>query len=239
MTQRTATCPVEGCEYSDVPSLVAAHVNGTADDGHDWSDLPYDGPGAFLEAVRDAEGGPEGDGEPSDGSHSGPADGGGEAEPRPVAEAVDVAELRRAARATFATLEGIGDEPLGELALDDLVDLYTLLSVLQGSASSARSAVRGELLARVDGDVELSAEFGTVSRSTRTGRSLRDPETVAERLERAGVDPETARAFDDDLVAEAVEETDLEETDVFELEERGSVRRVDVDEERLAEYAEE
>lgn len=232
MTQPTATCPVDGCGFADTPSLVAAHVNGTADPAHDWSALPYGGPGEFLRAAREEAGGDAG--ADPDGSTAGdePA-----AEPLPAA--VDAAELRRAARATFATLESLEGQPLDDLAMDDLVDLYTLLSVLSGAASSSRSAVREELLARIDGDVELSAAFGTVSRGTRTARSLRDEGTVAERLAAAGVDPETARSFDEALVAEAVEEADLEAEAVFELEERGSVRRVDVDEERIAERAEE
>lgn len=50
-----AECPVDGCGFSDVPSLVAAHVNGTDDDAHDWDRLPYAGPGAFLSAVRSGE----------------------------------------------------------------------------------------------------------------------------------------------------------------------------------------
>ncbi|WP_058364990.1 hypothetical protein [Haloparvum sedimenti] len=50
-----ADCPVEECGFSDVPSLVAAHVNGTDDDAHDWDRLPYAGPGAFLSAVRSGE----------------------------------------------------------------------------------------------------------------------------------------------------------------------------------------
>jgi len=244
MTQPTATCPVDGCEFADTPSLVAAHINGTADPGHDWSDLPYDGPGEFLRAVREASDGNPGDdaaggGDPAagDGNAAGDTDGGSTADPLPGA--VDATELRRAARATFAALGDLEGERLADLAEDDLVDLYTLLSVLSGAASSSRSAVREELLARVDGDVELSARFGTVSRGTRTGRSLRDEGTVAERLAAAGVDPEAARSFDEDLVAEAVEEADVDEEAVFELEKRGSVRRVDVDEERIAEYAEE
>ncbi|GAB3416776.1 hypothetical protein GCM10027435_14620 [Haloparvum alkalitolerans] len=88
-----ADCPVEECGFSDVPSLVAAHVNGTDDDAHDWDRLPYAGPGAFLSAVRSGEtesrsgpsgvvdapdedggaGGGEGDEDDADGSASGSA----------------------------------------------------------------------------------------------------------------------------------------------------------------------
>lgn len=52
MSNGSADCPVEGCGFSDIPSLVAAHVNGTADEGHDWDSLPFEGPGAFLSAAR-------------------------------------------------------------------------------------------------------------------------------------------------------------------------------------------
>lgn len=52
MSNGSADCPVADCGFSDIPSLVAAHVNGTSDADHDWDELPFDGPGAFLSAAR-------------------------------------------------------------------------------------------------------------------------------------------------------------------------------------------
>lgn len=52
MSDGSADCPVPDCGFSDIPSLVAAHVNGTSDADHDWDELPFAGPGAFLSAAR-------------------------------------------------------------------------------------------------------------------------------------------------------------------------------------------
>jgi hypothetical protein len=48
----TVACPVEGCAFRDTASLVAAHVNGSEDAGHDWDALRFGGPRDFLQQAR-------------------------------------------------------------------------------------------------------------------------------------------------------------------------------------------
>jgi hypothetical protein len=48
----TVACPVEGCAFRDTASLVAAHVNGSADADHDWDALRFGGPRDFLQQAR-------------------------------------------------------------------------------------------------------------------------------------------------------------------------------------------
>jgi hypothetical protein len=123
-------------------------------------------------------------------------------------------------------------EILEEMETDALINLYTLLSDVQRNANALRQDVADVLLTRLHHDRPVSGPFGSVQRTTRRNRSLKDDEVVLEKLEAAGIDPDRVMGVDRDKVDDALEVTELSEADVYEVEEREYVRKAEVDEER-------
>jgi len=121
---------------------------------------------------------------------------------------------------------------LEDVETDALVNLYTLLSDVQRNANDLRKDVADVLLDRLHHDRPVSGPFGSVQRTTRRNRSLKDDETVLETLEAAGIDRERVLGVDRDKVDDALEVTELSESDVYELDDSEYVRKADVDEER-------
>lgn len=252
MTRRSANCPAPDCGFTDVPSLVAAHVNGTEGPEHDWQRLPYDGPGAFLSAARagevdDGEGvhgapdpddaagdqnTPESDDAAGDGdaTEAGSVSGGDPAEDDETARAIDPDPLLRAVEVARDRAADVDD--LGELDDAELADLFVAFSVVASRARAVRSDVRSAIIDRVDDEREIGGTLGSVDRSRSARRSLRDAETVRSALFRAGIDPREARSFDPDRVASVIEAADdgagITEADVFETSESDHVRRASV-----------
>ena len=120
---------------------------------------------------------------------------------------------------------------LSELETDALVNLYTLLSDVQRDANEFRKEIADVLLARLHHDRPVSGQYGSVQRTSRRNRSLKDDEEVLERLENAGIDRERVLSVDRSKVDEALEVTTLSESDVYEVEESEYVRKAEVDEE--------
>jgi hypothetical protein len=112
-----------------------------------------------------------------------------------------------------------------------LVNLYTLLSDVQRNANDLRQDVRSVLLNRLHHDQPVSGQYGSVQRTSRRNRSLKDDEEVLEILEDAGIDRERVTSVDASKVDDALEVTELSESDVYEIEESGYVRKAEVDEE--------
>jgi hypothetical protein len=129
-------------------------------------------------------------------------------------------------------LERHGDalEDFTELETPALVNLYTLLSDVQRDADSLRQDVRAVLLDRLHHDRRVSGQYGSVQRTTRRRRELKDEETVLEVLEEAGVPRERVLGVDPDKVEDALEVASVSEADLFEIEETAYVRKADVDE---------
>ncbi|MFB6101150.1 MAG: hypothetical protein ABEJ73_01120 [Haloplanus sp.] len=123
-------------------------------------------------------------------------------------------------------------EVLEDMETDALVNLYTLLSDVQRNANDLRQNVADVLLNRLHHDRPVSGPFGSVQRTTRRNRSLKDDEEVLETLEAAGIDRERVLGVDRDKVDDALEVTDLSESDVYEIEQSEYVRKAEVDEER-------
>ncbi|ELY95144.1 hypothetical protein C483_02231 [Natrialba hulunbeirensis JCM 10989] len=121
---------------------------------------------------------------------------------------------------------------LEEMETDALVNIYTVLSDVQRNANAFRQDVADILLNRLHHDRPVSGPFGSVQRTTRTNRSLRDDEDVLKTLEEAGIDRERVLGVDRDKVDDALEVTNLSESDVYQIEESSYVRKADVDEER-------
>ncbi|AFZ71301.1 hypothetical protein [Natronobacterium gregoryi] len=119
---------------------------------------------------------------------------------------------------------------LAELETDALVNLYTLLSDVQRDANDFRKEIADVLLARLHHDRPVSGQYGSVQRTSRRNRSLKDDAEVLECLENAGIDRERVLSVDRSKVDEALEVTTLSESDVYELEESEYVRKAEVDE---------
>jgi len=123
-------------------------------------------------------------------------------------------------------------EVLEEMDTDALVNLYTLLSDVQRNANDLRQDVADVLLNRLHHDRPVSGPFGSVQRTTRRNRSLKDDEEVLETLEEAGIDHERVLGVDREKVDDALDVTELSESDVYDIEESEYVRKAEVDEER-------
>ncbi|MBX0296806.1 hypothetical protein [Haloarcula nitratireducens] len=121
---------------------------------------------------------------------------------------------------------------LGGLETPALVNLYTLLSDVQRNANDLRQAVRGVLLDRLHHDQPVSGQYGSVQRTARRNRSLKDDEEVLALLDDAGIARERVTTVDAKKVDDALEVTDLAESDVYDIEESEYVRKAEVDEER-------
>ena len=124
----------------------------------------------------------------------------------------------------------VGDFP--EMETDALVNLYTLLSDVQRDANDLRKDVADVLLNRLHHDRPVSGPFGSVQRTTRRNRSLKDDEEVLAALEDAGIERERVLGVDRDKVDDALDVTELSESDVYDIEESEYVRKAEVDEER-------
>jgi len=123
-------------------------------------------------------------------------------------------------------------EVLEDIETSALVNLYTLLSDVQRNANDLRQDVADVLLTRLHHDRPVSGPFGSIQRTTRRNRSLKDENEVLETLEDAGIDPERVMGVDRQKVDDALDVTELSEGDVYEIEESEYVRKAEVDEER-------
>ena len=73
-------------------------------------------------------------------------------------------------------------------------------------------------------------QYGSVQRTTRRNRSLKDDEEVLAVLEDAGIDRERVMGVDRSKVDDALDVTELSESDVYDIDEREYVRKAEVDE---------
>ena len=121
---------------------------------------------------------------------------------------------------------------LEQMDTDALVNLYTLLSDVQRNANDLRQYVADVLLNRLHHDRPVSGPFGSVQRTTRRNRSLKNDEEVLETLEQAGIDRERVLSVDRNKVDDALDVTELSESDVYDVEESEYVRKAEVDQER-------
>ncbi len=121
---------------------------------------------------------------------------------------------------------------LEEMETDALVNLYTLLSDVQRNADTLRKDVADVLLSRLHHDRPVAGPFGAVQRTTRRNRSLKDDQEVLGTLEAAGIERDRVLSVDRSKVDDALEVTELNEADVYEIEESEYIRKAEVDEER-------
>jgi len=128
------------------------------------------------------------------------------------------------------TLERHEMTDIATIDTDALVNLYTILSDVQRSADDLRKDIADVLLNRLHHDRQVSGQFGSVQRTSRRNRTLKDEETVLNALETAGIDRERVTSVDRDKVDEALEVTELSESDLYEVDTTEYVRKADVDE---------
>jgi hypothetical protein len=121
---------------------------------------------------------------------------------------------------------------LQDMDTEPLVNLYTLLSDVQRDANSVRKDVADVLLQRLHHDRPVSGPYGSVQRTSRRNRSLKDDQKVLDALEDAGIDPDRVMGLDRDKVDDALQVTELAETDVYDISESEYVRKAEVDEQR-------
>jgi hypothetical protein len=120
---------------------------------------------------------------------------------------------------------------LEEVETPDLVNLYTLLSDVQRDANEFRQEVSDVLLERLHHDRPVSGQYGSVQRTERRRRELKDDEEVLAALEDAGIDRERVLGVDPEKVDDALEVTELSESDVYDVEQSEYVRKAEVNEE--------
>lgn len=123
-------------------------------------------------------------------------------------------------------------DELATMETPALINLYTLLSDVQRGTDDMRKDVADLLLDRVHHDQPVHGQFGSVQRTSRTYRSLKEEDDVLATLEAAGIDRERVTTVDADKVDEALAVTDISPEEVFEVEDREFVRKAEVDDQR-------
>jgi len=116
------------------------------------------------------------------------------------------------------------------LDTETLIDLYTLLSDVQRGANDLRKDIADSILDRVHHDQPVHAQYGSVQRTSRRTKSLKDDAEVLAALDDAGVDRDRVLGVDPDKVDDALDVTDLHKQDVYTIDERAYVRKADVNE---------
>ncbi|MFT4921473.1 MAG: chaperonin cofactor prefoldin [Haloarculaceae archaeon] len=119
---------------------------------------------------------------------------------------------------------------LSELETNALVNLYTLCSDVQRNANEFRQNIADVLLDRLHHDQPVHSQYGSVQRTSRRNRSLKDDELVLNAFEAAGIERERLTTVDTNKVDEALDVTELSESDVYEIDESEYVRKAEVDE---------
>ena len=109
-----------------------------------------------------------------------------------------------------------------------LVNLYTLLSDVQRGADALRKEASEVLLDRVHHDQPVHGQFGSIQRTSRRRRTLKDESEVLTAVEAAGIPRERVLGVDHENVDEALNVLNLSESAVYDVEEREYVRNPDV-----------
>jgi polyhydroxyalkanoate synthesis regulator phasin len=131
-------------------------------------------------------------------------------------------------------LERADPDALDALDTSELINLYTLLSDVQRGANDLRKAVTDLLLPRLHHDQAVSGQYGSVQRTSRRHKSLKDDEEVFSALEQAGIDRARVLGVDRGKVDDALAVTELSEQDVYDIDESSYIRKAEVDDEMKA-----
>ena len=121
------------------------------------------------------------------------------------------------------------DDP-SSLDTGTLTDLYVLLSDVQRGADRVRGTARNSLLERLGPDQQLHGRFGTVRRTTRERRYSKDDEIIFDALDEHDVPREWVLGVDPEKLDVVLAVTDLDEDDVYDVDEQVYVQKTGVDE---------
>ncbi|SEV87072.1 hypothetical protein [Natrinema salifodinae] len=131
--------------------------------------------------------------------------------------------------ALLERLDTDADEPAA-LATDALTDLYVLASDVQHGADRVRRSAREPLLDRLGPDQTLHGRYGTVRRTTRERRQPKDADTIFDALDERGIPREWVMGVDQDRLDVVLAVTELEEDEVYDVDEDVYVQKTGVDE---------
>ncbi|WP_455449694.1 hypothetical protein [Natrinema thermotolerans] len=134
------------------------------------------------------------------------------------------------ARLLAAVLERIDADEPAALDTEALTDLYVLASDTQHGADRLRRSARDPLLERLGPDQRLHGRYGTVRRTTRERQRPKDEASIFEALDDHGIPREWVTGIDRDKLDVVLAVTDLEEDDVYDVDEDVYVQKVGVDE---------
>ena len=112
------------------------------------------------------------------------------------------------------------------------MNLYTLLSDVQRNANELRQEVRSVLLNRLHHDQPVTGQYGSIRRTSRRNRTLKDDDEVLEVLEEAGIDRERVTSVDSSKVDEALKMMEVSESDVYDIDQSDYVRKAEVHDEQ-------
>lgn len=112
------------------------------------------------------------------------------------------------------------------------MNLYTLLSDVQRNANELRQEVRSVLLNRLHHDQPVTGQYGSIQRTSRRNRTLKDDDEVLEVLEEAGIDRERVTSVDSSKVDEALKMMEVSESDVYDIDQSDYVRKAEVHDEQ-------
>ncbi|WP_226479617.1 hypothetical protein [Natrinema amylolyticum] len=129
-----------------------------------------------------------------------------------------------------ALLEELDAAEPASLDTDSLTDLYVLASDVQHGSNRVRRSARDPLLERLGPDQELHGRYGTVRRTTRERREPTDAETIFAALDDRGIPREWVTGVDRDKLDVVLAVTDLEEDEVYDVDEDVYVQKTGVDE---------
>ncbi len=127
-------------------------------------------------------------------------------------------------------LERVDADDPSALETGSATDLYVLASDVQHGANRVRRSVRDTLLERLGPDQRLHGRYGTVRRTTRERRQPKDEETVFAALDDRGIPREWVTGIDRDKLDVVLAVTDLEEDEVYDVDEDVYVQKTDTDE---------
>jgi len=111
------------------------------------------------------------------------------------------------------------------------VALCTLCSDVQRNANELRQGIADVSLDRLHHDQPVHGQYGSVQRTSRRNRSLKDEKQVLETLKAAGIGRARVMSVDSGKANEALDVTELSDTDVYEVDESEYARKAEVDEE--------
>ncbi len=121
-------------------------------------------------------------------------------------------------------------DDLDSVSPENLVDVYVLLSDVQRGSDGFRTDVTDRLLEYIGPDARLHGRFGTVQRTTRNRRHLKDEETILNALDAEDVPHEWVLGVDPDKLDVVLAATDVDEDDVYDIEQQVYVQKIDVEE---------